>query len=123
MPKGTLYIPAKKVQEQYEISASTLRNWENSGKIEAKKTPDSKWLYKADDINKLLGAKESSRTKSKISYARLSSLHQNTDLEHQIQDLRKEYPEHEIVSEITNGVNCSRKKFNAILGRVLEGTV
>jgi hypothetical protein len=38
MPKGTLYTPAKKVQEQYEISASKIRNWENSGKIEAKKT-------------------------------------------------------------------------------------
>jgi hypothetical protein len=58
-------ITAKKVQEQYEISASKIRNWENSGKIEAKKTPGGKRLYKADYIDKLLGTKESSRAKSK----------------------------------------------------------
>jgi predicted site-specific integrase-resolvase len=119
MPKDTLCIPAKKVQEQYEISASTLRNWENSGKIEAKKTPGGKRLYNADDIDKLLGTKESSRAKSKICYASVSSLHQKTDLELQIQDLRKAYREHEIASEIASDVNWSRKKFNDILDRVL----
>jgi len=76
-------------------------------------------LYNADDIDKLLGTKESSRAKSKICYASVSSLHQKTDLELQIQDLRKAYREHEIASEIASDVNWSRKKFNDILDRVL----
>jgi predicted site-specific integrase-resolvase len=39
MHKTTTYITAKRIQEQYEVSTSTLRNWENEGKIEAKWTP------------------------------------------------------------------------------------
>jgi putative resolvase len=40
-----------------------------------------------------------------------------------VQNLRKAYPEHEIVSEIASGINWSRKKFNSLLGRAIEGTI
>jgi predicted site-specific integrase-resolvase len=39
MSKTATYIAARRIQERYGVSTSTLRNWENEGKIEAKWTP------------------------------------------------------------------------------------
>lgn len=44
MSKHPTYITAKKIQEQYDVSVSTPRNWENEGKIEARRTPGGKRL-------------------------------------------------------------------------------
>ncbi len=123
MSKTATYIAARRIQERYEVSTSTLRNWEKEGKIEAKRTPGGKNLYNSNHINQLFGAKELSKPKFKISYARVRTEHQKGELERQVQDLRKAYPNHEIVSEIASGINWSRNKFNSLLNRAFEGIV
>ncbi len=59
MFKATTYITAKIIQEQYEFSTSTTRNWENEGKIESKKTPGGKRLYNSNDIDQFFLTKNS----------------------------------------------------------------
>jgi len=62
-------------------------------------------------------------TKSKITYARVSSVHQKADLERQIEYLRKEQPEHEIIQDIGSGINWKRKGLLSILDRAIDGLV
>jgi predicted site-specific integrase-resolvase len=71
MPKATIYIAARRIQERYGVSASTLRNWENEGKIEAMRTPGDKRLYNSNGIEQLFGSKEHSKPKYKVCYARV----------------------------------------------------
>ena len=58
-----------------------------------------------------------------IAYARVSSAHQQQDLERQRQDLQKAYPDHELISDIGSGLNFKRKGLTALLERVLAGLV
>ncbi len=84
MPKAATYIAARRIQERHEVSTSTLRNWENEGKIEAKETPGGKRLYNPNDIDQLFGAKELSKPKSKVCYASVSTERQREDIEWQV---------------------------------------
>src|SRR4051812_50217104 len=61
--------------------------------------------------------------KVKVCYARVSSDHQQGDLERQIADLRQHFPGHEIISDIGSGLNWKRRGFAAILERVHAGAV
>jgi putative resolvase len=115
-----LIVFCKKIQQEYEVAASTLRNWNNEGKIEARRTPGGKQLYNIDDVAKIFHKEqEPTKERSKTIYARVSTNHQQADLERQIQDLRKAYPDHEVISEVASGINFERKKFNTLLDRVI----
>jgi predicted site-specific integrase-resolvase len=89
MSKTATYIAARRIQERYGVSTRTIRNWENEGKIEAKRTLGGKRLYNSNDIDQLFGAKELSKHKSKISYARVNTGEQKGDLKRLVQGLRK----------------------------------
>jgi len=79
------------------------------------RTPGGKRLYSIADIRGV--------QKAKICYARVSSEHQQGDLERQIADLRQRFPEHETVSDIGSGLNWKRRGFTALLERVHAGAV
>ena len=55
--------------------------------------------------------------KKKVIYARVSSAKQKDDLQRQIQDLQREFPNHIVVKEIASGLNFKRKTFNSLLER------
>ncbi len=55
-----------------------------------------------------------------ILYARVSSHAQKPDLDRQVAKLVELYPSAEIVSEVGGGLNFKRKKFIALLERVLQ---
>jgi predicted site-specific integrase-resolvase len=81
-------------------------------------------MYSLDDLHGLFGQPKSNEPeKAKICYARVSSAHQKPDLERQVEDLHKAYPEHEIVQDIGSGLNWKRPGFKALLERVLGGNV
>jgi len=56
-------------------------------------------------------------------YARVSSAKQRGDLERQIEDLQKAYPDHTVLRDIASGVNFKRKGLQTLLGHVLSGLV
>jgi predicted site-specific integrase-resolvase len=71
------FVPTKKIQQEYEVAASTLRNWNKEGKIKARRTPGGKRLYNIDDMAKIfLKEQEPTKERSKIIYARVSTNHQ-----------------------------------------------
>ena len=118
------FVPAKKIQQKYDIGTSTLRNWNNNGKIEAKRTPGGKRLYNIDDVAKLFHSeRDPTVERKKIIYARVSTSHQRADLERQVEDLRKAYPDHDVTKEIASGINFERKQFNRLLDKVIAGDI
>jgi predicted site-specific integrase-resolvase len=58
-----------------------------------------------------------------IIYARVSSPKQRADLQRQCEYLQSKYPTAEVVSEVGSGLNYKRKKFLALLERVMSGDV
>jgi predicted site-specific integrase-resolvase len=80
MLKTATYMAARRIQERYEVSKCTFRNWENEGKIEPKRTPGGK----SPTNDQLFGAKELSKPKFNIFYARVSTEHQKGNLERKV---------------------------------------
>jgi putative resolvase len=62
------------------------------------------------------------RTIKTICYGRVST-HSQQDEQRQLEHLRTRYPEAEIISEVGSGLNFKRKKFLAILERIIDGDI
>jgi len=98
------------------VNERTLRRWEEAGKITAFRTPGGQRRY---DITTFT-AKSSRLT---VIYARVSSPKQREDLQRQCDYLQSKYPNAEIISEVGGGLNYKRKKFLALLERVMSGDI
>jgi len=104
--KSPQYASAKEVQKKYEISSATLRRWNTHGDVASIRTPGNHRLYNLDQIETIFHMKREAQ-KRRICYARVSSSHQKEDLERQIEDLRRKYPNHEIVRDVGSGLNLA----------------
>ncbi|PQJ97481.1 recombinase family protein [Chromatium okenii] len=56
-----------------------------------------------------------------ISYCRVSSFKQRDDLDRQVQFIRNQYPQAEIIKDIGSGLNFKRKGLKVILERAMRG--
>ena len=92
------------------------------GDISSIRTPGNHRLYNLNGIESLFQDKENGG-KRKICYARVSSDHQKEDLERQVEDLRRKYPNHEIVRDIGSGLNWHRKGFEKMMKDVMNEKV
>jgi len=122
----SIFVTAKKIKEEYGLSSGTLRNWDKGGRVETIRTPGGKRLYRYTNIVELLQKEVSdgsSTPRAKVCYVRVSSPEHKQELDKQIQDLRKAFPGHEIVSEVASGLNFKRPHFNSLLDRVLKGDI
>jgi predicted site-specific integrase-resolvase len=124
-PGRSKYISASKIQSTYDISSATLRNWAESGRLDAIRLDGGKRLYNAESLDRLLLSTTQQEEKAKRGaiYCRVSSQHQKEDLERQIKDMQKDYPEHELFSDIASGLNWQRKGLKAILDKVYNGHI
>jgi putative resolvase len=98
------------------VNERTLRRWEEAGQIQAFRTPGGKRRY---DITGFT-TKSVRRT---VIYARVSSPKQREDLQRQCDYLQSKYVTAEVVAEIGGGLNYKRKKFLALLERVMSGDI
>ena len=65
MPKQFLNV--KQVAKILGVTALTVRNWDKRGKLQAYRNPINNYrVYKVEDVEKLLGDIEDSRTKKII---------------------------------------------------------
>lgn len=81
-----------------------------------------KRLYSTNDVSHLLDDGENEASKCLI-YARVSSAHQKEDLKRQIEALRGEYPDHEVIEDVGSGINFKRPGFLKMMKMVCEGQV
>lgn len=117
-----MFLSGAHIKQKYDISRSTLRRWADDQKVGVRRFPGGKRLYCLSDIKQIIGESEDA-AKEKIIYARVSSSHQKEDLERQIEDLRRTYPKHRIISDIGSGINFKRKGLQTLLDLVYKGLV
>ena len=117
------YITSKKVRELYGVCNSTLKRWANEGKITSIRTIGNKRLYGCYDIRRVFGVESIEKKKRKLCYARVSSQKQKEDLEKQVEDLQREYPDHEIIQDIGSGINFERKGFKTLVDQIMSGNI
>ncbi|NEQ41945.1 MAG: IS607 family transposase, partial [Okeania sp. SIO3I5] len=102
------------------VAVSSLRRWDEVGKIKAIKTPSGHRRYSIAEIEQAGGLPRAITT---VCYARVSSHSQRDDIERQIELLLSRFPEAEIVSEVGSGLNFKRKGFLSILDRICTGDI
>jgi len=121
------FVTGATIRKTYDVSSSTLRDWADQGKVEAIRTQAGagKRRYRLADVATLLGVEPSreEETRRRICYARVSSAHQQADLERQCADLQRERPGHEFIYDVGSGINWKRAGLLAILDAVCAGTV
>jgi putative resolvase len=113
------------IRKNYDVSSSTLRSWAEQGKVKVVRSQGGKGkrLYCLDDFKHQVGLFEEAQPRRRICYARVSSAHQHADLERQCDDLRRAYPEHELLQDTGSGLNWKRPGLLALLDAVCGGTV
>ena len=114
-----MYVSSKRACEVFDVSANSLRRWQEEGKIVAKVLPSGHRRY-------LVGAETQNQREQackRIAYCRVSSSKQKEDLERQRQFLSHKYPQHEVVSDIGSGIHFHRPKLLSVLGQSMAGRV
>ncbi|MDB9539788.1 IS607 family transposase [Anabaenopsis arnoldii] len=114
------HVTPKEAAKILGVHVSSLRRWENEGKLKAIRTPGGQRRFILEEVEKIGGIPRTIKT---ICYGRVSTHSQQDDLQRQLEHLRTRYPEAEIISEVGSGLNFQRKKFLAILERIIDGDI
>jgi putative resolvase len=108
------------------VSTNTLRRWDASGKLTAKRTLSNHRYYDESDFRPLYGIKEENR--KTVVYCRVSSTGQKEDLKSQVKAMEQFCLSSGIVvdewiQEIGGGMNFKRQKFLTIMSRIQAGEI
>lgn len=128
------HVTPKEAAKILGVHVSSLRRWENEGKLKAIRTPGGQRRFVLCEVAKSAGGSTPSgelcekvagmpRTVRTVCYGRVSTHSQQDDLQRQLEHLRTRHPEAEIVSEVGSGLNFKRKKFLSILERIIDGDI
>jgi excisionase family DNA binding protein len=111
------------------IHPTTLRRWEDAGKVRADRTAGGHRRYDLAELMALAGKKldEAERDKATIGYARVSSHDQKDDLERQCQVLESFCAakgwSFELIRDLGSGMNYEKKGLKLLLKRICAGEV
>ncbi len=114
------HVTPKEAAKILGVHVSSLRRWENEGKLKAIRTPGGQRRFVLSEVEKVAGMPRTVRT---VCYGRVSTHSQQDDLQRQLEHLRQRYPEAEIISEVGSGLNFRRKKFLTVLERIIDGDI
>ena len=127
MSASEKYITPQEVTKLYGISSPTLRNWALSGKIKYIRPHGGRRMYDREDVLRIFQDQcqlddehNSLVTRKRVLYARVSSQHQQADLERQIELLHSKYPQDYLIRDIGSGLNWNRTGFNRLLEMVAD---
>lgn len=118
------YVSAKDAKVFFNINATTLKKWKDSGKLKFKQFSSKKILYDIDSVTN----ENNNINKKSVIYARVSNTKQYNDLQHQIETIKNYCLNNNIeisniYSDIASGMNENRKDFNIMLDEVLNGNI
>ena len=102
------------------VNVQTLRNWDNSKKINVVRTIGNQRRIPEQEVHRLMGEMEIREVKL---YARVSSHAQRDDFTRQIQRLKQLYPKAELFSDIRSGLKFDRKEFLRLLNAIQQRRV
>ena len=108
------------------VSNTTLRRWEESGKLVPERTAGNQRRYRLSQINPSL-VRETEVVRRTIAYARVSSHDQKDDLERQKQVLELYCASQgwtfDLIADLGSGMNYHKKGLKQLLERIIDGKV
>lgn len=107
------------------VDISTLRRWEDAGKIKPERTPGGHRRYDKDMLISLSNKKKN--IKFTIAYARVSSADQNEDLQRQIDNISmyctaRGY-QFRVISDLGSGLNYTKKGLLELLELICSNEI
>ena len=109
------------------VSAQTLRNWDNKGKLKPHHTSSNGYRYYShEQLNQVMNLNPI-LNKKVIGYCRVSSHKQKDDLERQIDNMRmyllSQGKPFEIISDIGSGINYKKKGLKQLIKLITQNKV
>ena len=108
-------VPLRKAIAMTGLTGNTLRKYADSGAIPSVRTPGGQRLF---DVDAWL---RNSHRPTIVGYCRVDSARQRDELGHQAEQMRKAYPDAEIINDIGSGLNFKRPGLRGLLERLLRG--
>jgi putative resolvase len=121
------FLSIKEASELLGVSISTLRRWEQEGRLTPeKRTKGSHRRYLLSSIQPQMLRNDASKKKT-IAYARVSSFDQKEDLERQKKILELFCSSHgwefELISDLGSGMNYAKKGLKILINAILDEKV
>lgn len=109
-------------------TTTTIRRWDESGVLPAKRTAGNQRYYDESDLRKALRIDLPDTEKKVIVYCRVSSPGQKDDLKSQVQAMQTfclgaGLAVDEWIEEVGGGMNFKRKKFLSLMERIEHGEI
>lgn len=106
------------------VVPKTLQRWDREGRLKAHRTVTNQRYYTDEDLAIVLGLEKHTKKKRCVVYCRVSSPAQKPDLVNQRQNLEQFCTARGLVvdewlEEIGGGLNFQRKKFLALVDRII----
>ena len=123
-------LSTRDIEKLFGVTKHTIMLWRNNGTLPYTKINERKFLYKKEDIEKLLNLEKSNNQNKRknIIYCRVSNQKQKDDLQKQKQ-LLTDYcningiiPDL-ILTEVASGMNENRSEFNKLIDLVVDNQV
>ena len=114
------YVSSQEACKLFQVSISTLRRWDNEGKIDTYRTAGKQRRYSTQLLTKTNNTTTNDVQKQKICYCRVSSIHQKNDLQRQKEYLKSKYPDYRIIQDIGSGINWKRSGLKTILELAMQ---
>ena len=114
------YVSSQEACKLFQVSISTLRRWDNEGKIDTYRTAGKQRRYSTQLLTKTNNTITNYVQKQKICYCRVSSTHQKNDLQRQKEYLKSKYPDYRIIQDIGSGINWKRSGLKTILELAMQ---
>jgi predicted site-specific integrase-resolvase len=123
----TNYKP-KEFAELLNVSVKTLQRWDREKTLVANRTPTNRRYYTYDQYLQFKGIGKDADSRKIVIYTRVSTRNQTDDLENQV-DFLQQYVNakglivDEIIRDYGSGLNYNRKRWNQLLGEVMENKI
>ena len=123
----TNYKP-KEFAELLNVTVKTLQRWDREKTLVANRTPTNRRYYTYDQYLQFKGIGKDADFRKIVIYTRVSTRNQTDALENQVDFLQtyvnaKGLIADEIIRDYGSGLNYNRKKWNQLLGEVMENKV
>jgi len=106
------------------VSISTLRRWDNSGKLKSEKTVSGHRRYDIAKLKPNCYRNEKQNDRKTVAYARVSGQDQKNDLDRQKQALEmycaKQGWTYDVVSDLGSGMNYHKKGLKKLLNGIMN---
>lgn len=123
----TNYKP-KEFAELLNVTVKTLQRWDREKTLVANRTPTNRRYYTYDQYLQFKGIGRDADSRKIVIYTRVSTRNQADNLENQVDFLQnyvnaKGLIVDEVIRDYGSGLNYNRKKWNQLLGEVMENKV